>query len=82
MFDTTNPLTIPVIEAWIKGSLENCFHTDDKPQRKGFKGSQHDQALLSHLLFNAGIEVQPYGELAYRHHQPIEPYFLNWGVND
>lgn len=82
MFDTENPKTLPVIEEWIKGSLENCFHKDDQPQRPEFKGSRHDQALLSHLLFNAGIEVQDYGQLAYRHYQPIEPYFLNWGVND
>ncbi len=81
MFDTTNPKTLPVIEAWIKGSLENCFHHNTST-RPNFKGARHDQALLSHLLHDAGIEVQDYGQLAYRHHQPIEPTYLNWGVND
>ncbi len=81
MFDTTHPKTLRVIQEWIRGSIENCFHhnTSVRPE---FKGARHDQALLSHLLCSFDIPVQPYGELAYRHHQPIEPYFLNWGVND
>jgi len=81
MFDFDHPATMPIFEKWIEGAKENCFfHNESKNPH--YISSRHDQALLSGLMNLAGIPVQPYGGLAYRHYLPVEPYFINWGVKD
>lgn len=74
LFDFNHPKTQAVFDAWIAHSLDGSF------QEKGHKNHRHDQALLSALLHKHGIEVQPYGPLAYPHYTPVKPYILNWGV--
>lgn len=82
-FDFDHPKCVQVFDEWIKGSQENCFHpSTEASQRPEYKGSRHDQALLSALMNKHDISIQDYGEVAYRHYQPIEPYILAWGVND
>lgn len=81
MFDFTNPKTETVVRQWIEGSRNNSFHhTKNQSNRPEFKTDRHDQSYLSALMSVHGIEVQPYGELAYPHYTPIKPTFLNWGV--
>jgi hypothetical protein len=80
MFDFTNPKTLPLVEDWIDGSLNNSFHpTTNGSSREGFKDNRHDQAYLSALLYKYDIPIQPYGGLAYPHYTPGDTYFLNWG---
>ena len=81
MFDFDHPATMPIFEKWIEGAKENCFHHNES-KNPHYVSSRHDQALLSGLMNLAGIPVQPYGGLAYRHYLPVEPYFINWGVKD
>jgi hypothetical protein len=76
MFDFDHPKTKIVFDRWIQGSIDNCFH---KSTENG-QPSRHDQSLLSALMYVNGIEVQPYGELAYPYYTPIKPTFLNYGV--
>jgi hypothetical protein len=81
MFDFTNQKTETVVRQWIEGSRNNSFHhTTNQSNRPEFKTDRHDQSYLSALMSVHGIEVQPYGELAYPHYTPIKPTFLNWGV--
>jgi hypothetical protein len=81
VFDFDHPATMPIFERWIEGAKENCFHHNES-KNPHYISSRHDQALLSGLMNLAGIPVQPYGGLAYRHYLPVEPYFINWGVKD
>lgn len=81
MFDFDHPKTRIVFDEWIEGAVNNCFYFDESTN-PDYKGSRHDQALLSALMQKHGIEIQPYGELAYPHYTPIDPYFVNWGVKD
>jgi len=81
VFDFDHPATMPIFEKWIQGAKENCFHHNESVNPQ-YISSRHDQALLSGLMNLAGIPVQPYGGLAYRHYLPVEPYFINWGVKD
>ena len=76
MFDFNHPKTVKVVEEWIQASLNNCFYDGEGAEI----AHKHDQAVLSALLTINGIEIEPYGELAYPHHTPIKPYFLNVGV--
>lgn len=78
MFDFNHPKTKQVVQDWIDGSLNNAFH---KSTENG-QPSRHDQSYLSALMSVHGIEVQPYGELAYPHYTPIKPTYLNWGCHD
>lgn len=81
MFDFSNPITETIVRQWIEGSRNNSFHhSTNGSRRDGFKTDRHDQSYLSALLSVHGIEVEPYGELAYPHYTPIKPYMLNWGV--
>lgn len=81
MFDLTHPKTETIVRQWIEGSRNNSFHhSTNGSRRDGFKTDRHDQSYLSALMSVHGIEVQPYGELAYPHYTPIKPTFLNWGV--
>ena len=83
MFDFDNPKTLPLVEDWIEGSLNNSFHPSTEGSRRdGYKCNKHDQAYLSALMYKYDIEIQPYGDLAYPHHTPVKPFFLNWGVAD
>ena len=80
MFDFDHPKTEMVVRQWIDGSRNNSFHeSTNGSQRDGFKTDRHDQSYLSALMHVHGIEVQPYGDLAYPHYTPIKPTFLNWG---
>ena len=81
MFDFDHPKTMPIFEKWIEGAKQNCFHHNES-KNPHYISSRHDQALLSGLMNLAGIPVQAYGGLAYRHYLPVEPYFINWGVKD
>lgn len=81
MFDFNHPKTLEIVEAWVDGSLNGSFYHNES-SNPNYKGSRHDQAYLSALLQIHGVEIQPYGELAYPHHTPIEPYFVNWGVKE
>lgn len=78
MLDFNHPKTKPVFDKWLQGSIDNCFH---KSTENG-QPSRHDQSLLSALMYVNGIEVQPYGELAYPHYTPIKPTFLNYGCGE
>jgi hypothetical protein len=81
MFDFSNPITETIVRQWIEGSRNNSFHhSTNGSSRKDFRTDRHDQSYLSALLSVHGIEVEPYGELAYPHYTPIKPTFLNWGV--
>ena len=80
MFDASKDYVRELIEWWVNGAIENCFHNHDEEQRPGFVANRHDQALLSHLMHHCQIPVQPYGYLAYRHYKPENAYFINWGV--
>ncbi len=81
MFDFSNPITETIVRQWIEGSRNNSFHhSTNGSNRPDFKTDRHDQSYLSALLSVHGIEVEPYGELAYPHYTPIKPTFLNWGV--
>lgn len=81
MFDFNNPTCQTVFDKWIEGAFTNCFHHHEGSHPE-YISSRHDQSLLSALMNLHNIPVQPYGGLAYRHHLPIKPTFINWGVKD
>jgi hypothetical protein len=74
MFDFNNPITQKVFDEWVACSRNGSF------LNKGFDNHRHDQACLSAIMHKHGVAVQPYGTLAYPHHTPSLPIFVNWGV--
>lgn len=79
MFDFNNTITQAVFNEWIEASNNNLF-MDGSSFRGDFRGHRHDQAILSALLYKHKVDIEPYGDLAYRHYQPVKPTFINWGV--
>jgi hypothetical protein len=79
MFDFTNKKCVEVFDKWIEGAKNGSFYHDTS-RNLNYKGSRHDQAYLSALMRLHNIPIQDYGALAYPHHTPIKPTFLNWGV--
>ena len=79
MFDFTNKKCVEVFDKWIEGAKNGSFYHDFS-RNLNYKGSRHDQAYLSALMRLHNIPIQDYGALAYPHHTPIKPTFLNWGV--
>jgi len=79
MFDFSNKKCVKVFDKWLQGSINGSFYHDTS-RNLNYKGSRHDQAYLSALMQLHNIPIQDYGALAYPHHTPIKPTFLNWGV--
>jgi hypothetical protein len=81
MFDFSNDMAQKILDLWLIGSLNNSFHSStDSSSNPDYKGNRHDQSYLSALLHLHEIPILPYGELAYPHHTPIKPTYLNYGV--
>jgi hypothetical protein len=79
MFDFTNKKCVEVFDKWIEGAKNGSFY-HDYSSNPNYKASRHDQAYLSALMRLHNIPIQDYGALAYPHHTPIKPTFLNHGV--
>ena len=79
MFDIENEITLPILEEWVKSSIDGCFKSK-KSSNKKFKESRHDQSVMSLLLDKNNIQINDYGDLAYPNYITKEPIFLNWGL--
>jgi hypothetical protein len=86
LFDFTHASTSIVLNEWIQAAKDGIFQ-DDGTIRPGFKGSRHDQAVLSVLLHQHNIPLQEYGDgfCYYPHNDTLQfglgPYFLiNKGI--
>lgn len=80
MFDFNNPITLPIVEAWVKSSQEGCFKSKTSTN-KNFKESRHDQSMMSLLLNKSNIPINDYGVLSYPNYVPTEPTFMNCGLD-
>jgi hypothetical protein len=47
---------------------------DDNTKREGFVAHRHDQAILSYILHERGIELYPYGVIAAKQHITKDTY--------
>lgn len=85
VFDFSRQLAVDVLEHWMKLRADSfSFQNGYGSTRPEFVTHKHDQSALAGVLYKRGIEVLPYGRLAYPPNHITKEYgeviFLNKGV--
>lgn len=83
IFDFSNPIGVKVFEEWLAASRDGVsFQNGYGSTRPEFKGTRHDQACLSGILWKNKVELMSYGKLVYQPHNESKEfgddfYFVN-----
>jgi hypothetical protein len=78
VFDFENKNGQDVFKRWLEASTDGVSFQNYGSKRDGFITHKHDQAVLSILLWKAGIPLLPYGKLVYHPHNETGEYGFNY----
>ena len=77
--DIRHPTAKKVFHKWITLARDGIAFRDAGSRRPGFVAHRHDQAVLSYLAWNEGIDFVPFGTIAY--HNNYTEYPQNIFIN-